>query len=308
MHFRSITATLILAALIIPCAAFGQEAWPDECKLVRMAQLPMTPKGNHVGISGVVNGKDVTLAIDTGGYTTGLTKPATDALGLARHGLSLMMIRDMGGKFADEYVHVDSFRIGNLQRTGVDLLVMGSIPGVDGLITPDFLRNYDTELDFGGGKFGLYKHHACAGHAVYWTDTYAVISFAMTADGHMRVPVTLDGHDTYAILDTGAGVSALSMQSAKSLFDLSEDSPGLEAAKQITDAAGSQLKAYTYPFKTLTMGGVTVTNPRIELTEGSNFLGHNSASVLLGMDVLSKLHLYFAYREQKLYITDAQVR
>jgi len=54
------------------------------------------------------------------------------------------------------------------------------------------------------------------------------------------------------------------------------------------------------------MGGVTVTNPRIMLTEGRNFLSSNDATILLGMDMLPRLHLYIAYREQKLYVTDAQ--
>jgi predicted aspartyl protease len=308
MFFRSIAVSLVLAALAIPHAALGQEAWPQECKLVRMLQLPMVAKGNHVGVSGSVNGKTVTLAIDTGGYASALTKTAADALGLERHGLNLVTIRDMGGNFANEYVHVDSFKVGNLRRDRVDLLVMEALPGFDGLIAPDFLRNYDAELDFGSGTFNLFKHHPCADHAIYWSGTYAVIPFSMTEDGHMRVPVTLDGHDTYAVLDTGAGVSALSMQSARRLFDIGEDSSDVKMASQVTGASGSQLKAYTYPFKTLIMGGLTVANPRIELTEGSNFLGHNSASILLGMDVLSKLHLYIAYHEQKLYISDAQAR
>ena len=51
---------------------------------------------------------------------------------------------------------------------------------------------------------------------------------------------------------------------------------------------------------------MTVDNPRIVLTEGHNFLGYDFAAVLLGMDVLSKLHLYIAYGEKKLYVTDAE--
>lgn len=185
---------------------------------------------------------------------------------------------------------------------------METFRGFDGLIAPDILRNYDAEFDFGGKELSLFKYHPCADHAVYWTGSYAVVPFGVTKDGHMRVPATLDGNNSYAIIDTGAGISVLSMQSAEHMFSISTDSPHVEAARQLTGASGSQLKAYTYPFKTLTMGGVTVTNPQIELTEGRNFLGSNFASLLLGMDVLSRLHLYIAYREQKLYIADAQAR
>lgn len=115
MHLRSVLAVLDLAALFIPQAAFGQGAWPEDCKLVRMAQLPMSFKSNHVSIPASVNGKDMTLAIDTGGYASSLTKTAIDNLGLVRHRFNSVLIRDVGGAVADEYVRVGSFRIGNLQ-------------------------------------------------------------------------------------------------------------------------------------------------------------------------------------------------
>jgi predicted aspartyl protease len=299
-------AMAVLAALGFPDAAFAQGAWPEDCKLVRMAQLPMTFKNSHISIPASVNGKDLTLAVDTGGYASSLTKAATDNLGLVRHRMNSVLIRDMGGKVADEYVRVDNFRIGNLQRGGVDLLVMESFAGFDGLIAPDILRNYDAEFDFSGGEFNLFKPHSCADHAVYWAGSYAAIPFNITQDGHMRVPVTLDGRDAYAIIDTGAGISALSMQSAGRLFDLDATSPDVKKVGKLTGLSGGEAAAYAYPFKTLIMGGVTVTNPHIMLTEGRNFLSSNNATILLGMDMLPRLHLYIAYREQKLYVTDAQ--
>ena len=66
------------------------------------------------------------------------------------------------------------------------------------------------------------------------------------------------------------------------------------------------VSAYIYPFKTMTMGGMSIANPPIEVTDGRNFLGRDFASLLLGNDVLSHFHLTIAYREQKLYVTDAE--
>jgi hypothetical protein len=66
------------------------------------------------------------------------------------------------------------------------------------------------------------------------------------------------------------------------------------------------VSAYTYPFKTMTVGGMSLTDPPIELILGRNFLGHDSATLLLGNDVLSRFHLMIAYHEQKLYLTDAE--
>jgi len=306
MNFRLMAAALALTIPLIPHAAFAQGAWPEECKLMRMAGLPMTVKFNHLSIPAQVNGTDLALAIDTGGFASSLTEAAIERLGLVKHPMNSVIIRDMGGKIADEYVRAEKFRIGNLEKDGVYLSVMATLPGFDGLIAPDILRNYDVELDFGGKNFNLFKPHPCKDRAVYWAGSYAAIPITVMPDGHILVPVTLDGQDTDAIIDSGAPVSVLSMESAHRLFGLSPDSANVAAAGALMGGSGSKVNTYAYPFKTLTMGAVTVSNPRIALTEGHNFLRGNSAAVLLGMDVLSRLHLYIAYGEQKLYVTDAE--
>ena len=86
---------------------------------------------------------------------------------------------------------------------------------------------------------------------------------------------------------------------------------GIEAVNPVSGPAwgkGRPVKAYATTFKTLTIGGVTIPGPRMELVEGRNFLGHDFAALVLGNDVLSRFHLYIAYRQQKLYLTDADAR
>jgi predicted aspartyl protease len=302
MHLKLLAAS-VLAALAFPNAAFAQGEWPEDCKLVRMAQLPMRFGAGHVMIPADVNGKEVAFIVDTGGFVSGLSRKTIAQLGIVPHRMNSVVIRDITGKVADEYVRVDQFKIGNLSRDGVYLSVIEPMAEADGLMAPDILQNYDAEFDFGGGMFSLFRHHSCSDHAVYWTGSYAALPFSLTHDGHVRVPVTLDGKDTYAIIDTGAPLSVLSMQAASRMFGLDAQSPNVAEQGVLMGGSGGQVKAYTYPFQALTVGGVSVTSPRIKLSEGRNFLGDDSASLLLGMDVLRHLHLYFAYHEQKLYAT-----
>ncbi len=293
---------IIFAAVSVPVHA---EEGPDrsaDCKPVRMAQVPMTLQSGHVIIPASVNGKDATLGIDTGGPFSSLTLAGAHRLG------------NVG--------HRDHVQIGEL---GLDQVYMGwmeSFAGVDGLIAPDVLNKYDAEFDFGGGTFRLFEPHPCADHAVYWAGSYNVVPFTLTRDGHVRVPVTLDGRNTHAILDTGAPISVLSMRDADSMFGLTQDSADIKPAETVSglwsnrslapythgiwNSPSKTISAYTYPFKTINMGGMSVANPPIELTEGRNFLGNDFASLLLGNDVLSRFRLYIAYREQKLYLTDAK--
>ena len=302
---KQIILTVLLAvsaAIALPVHAEERPDWPADCKLERLAQLPMTLISGHVTIPASVNGKDVTLGIDTGGPFSSLTLAAAHRLG------------NVG--------HRDDLRIGDHELDRVYMGWMESFPGVDGLIAPDVLYRYDAEFDFGDNIFSLFKPHPCADRAVYWTGSYTVIPFTLTGDGHVRVPVTLDGQEIYAILDTGAPISVLSMQDARRMFDLAPDSANIKAARTVSglwsnrslapythgiwNTPSKTVSAYAYPFKTIIMGGMPVTDPPIELTEGRNFLGSDFASLLLGNDVLSRFHLTIAYREQKLYVTDAE--
>ncbi len=97
------------AALAIPKMACAQGAWPEDCKLVRMAGLPMTFKAGHVLIQVKVNGQDVPVLLDTGGYASSLTRTTVTRLGIVSHRMNSVIIRDMGGEVADEYVRVEDF-------------------------------------------------------------------------------------------------------------------------------------------------------------------------------------------------------
>ena len=291
---------VLFAALSLPARAGEGRDGPEDCKPAPIAQLPMTLKYGHVTVPASVNGKEVTFGIDTGGPFSSLTLAAAHRVG------------NVG--------HRDDVRIGDVELSRVYMAWMDSFPGVDGLIAPDVLSRYDAEFDFGDNMFRLFEPRACADRAAYGSG--AVIPFTLAGDGHVRIAVTLDGRKIYAILDTGSPISILSMRDAKSLFAITRDSADIKAARTtvsglwnnaflanytygVWDYPSKAVKAYTYPFKTIAMGAMSLADPPIELTEGRNFLGSDFATLLLGNDVLSRFRLTIAYREQKLYIADA---
>jgi predicted aspartyl protease len=298
---------------VFPHPTLGDtQNWPADCKLTAVAQLPMTLKSGHVVISALANGKDLALGIDTGGFGSSLTKAGADHLGMVAPYSARLggVVAGIGGLWVSEgNVHLYNLQIGDLELHNLKLPVMMAFPGVDGLIGPDILGGYDAEYDFARETFSLYRSHPCSDHAVSWTASYTVIPFTLTRSGHVRIPITLDGQKAYAILDTGAGVSVLSMGDANSMFGLSAHSPNVEGTSSISGFSWRKpVNAYGYTFKTLTLGGIALNDPRIELVNGRNFLGNDFASLVLGTDVLSRFHLYIAYRQQKLYVTDARAR
>lgn len=291
----------ILAGMSLPVRAEERADWPPGCKLERLAQVPMSLVSGHASVPVSIGGKDFTMVVDTAGPESSLTIAASHRLG---------------------FIGLESWHIGDFELDNIHPRSMAAFPGADGLIAPAVLNKYDVEFDFGGNKFSLFKHHPCANYAAYWVDSAAAVPFALTPEGHIRVSVTLDGKNMRAVLDTGAPISLLGLKEASSMFGLTPDSTNVKAADSVsgpwTETYGDSLyafsatTAYSYPFKAVTIGSVTVMNPHIELIKGGydrfgrNFLGSDYATLLIGNDVLSRFHLYVAYQEQKLYITDAQ--
>jgi hypothetical protein len=69
----------------LPVRSEERSDWPADCKLERLAQVPMTLISGHVAIPASINGKDVEKGIDTGGPTSGFTITAAHRLGIAGH-------------------------------------------------------------------------------------------------------------------------------------------------------------------------------------------------------------------------------
>jgi hypothetical protein len=104
------------------------------------------------------------------------------------------------------------------------------------------------------------------------------------------------------------------------MFNLENTSGGMEP---IPGMAPGSLEQFRYRFKSLSIGGLTINNPLIYILPNlaqqrfhHNHLGMadldpqyaprlDSPDVILGMDVISKLHLYISYKEQKIYLTSA---
>ena len=137
-------------------------------------------------------------------------------------------------------------------------------------------------------------------------------------DHHLRIPVVLNGHTFNAIIDTGAPVSTIMADEAKRVFGLAGPAPGDPTS------TGDGPVAFEHAFDTLSFDGVTIGNPRMIVIP--NLVGKKDANngfvtgsrtkrvddldateppILIGMNVLSKLHLYVAFGESKIYVTPA---
>ena len=115
---------------------------------------------------------------------------------------------------------------------------------------------------------------------------------------HIFINLELDGQKVESYIDTGATDSFISLKLARRLFKWRTDPPELLAHTERVN--NTVTTTYTYPFKSLSFEGVSVSNP--EITIGDELM-KGEARLVVGMNILSKLHLYIDYKEKKLYAT-----
>ena len=116
------------------------------------------------------------------------------------------------------------------------------------------------------------------------------------------------------MLDTGASITTLNLNSAKRILDFDANSPD---AQQIGDIAGKPV--YETRITSIEVEGVSIANPVVHVLP--DLMGKATArvpigsllpqtstalpSIILGMSALGKMHVYIAYKERKLYLTPA---
>lgn len=310
--------------------ALAGGAHAEECAkpLSLVTSVDMTPVEDNraVLIPVTLNGKQKQLLVDTGGAMTEMSPEVADELALPRQKTGYQLF-DVSGRVSNQYVHAD-LGLGTL--TAKDMIFMLAPSGQDfgdtqiaGLLAPDILKNYDVDIDFGAGKFNLLSQDHCEGKVIYWkADVVAVVPIKVMASGHILLPVTLNGKQLTAMLDTGASNTTLSEPIAEQEFGLKMGTPDTPATGTL--ATRSAATTYHHVFDTLAIEGIAVSHTDIDImpdflkqvaTEaatpetGSHLAGRRAdetqQAMLLGMNILRHFHIYIAYKEDKIYITPA---
>jgi predicted aspartyl protease len=295
----------LLQALMLVTVLSASAAQADEsCILQKITTLDTSADSmGGVLVPMSVGAANLNMLVDTGGVYSMMTSASADRLGLSQTRIMDPVLRMMGGKPVDHYVVANDVLLGGLRAKQLQFLILPDVrlaKEVEGTIAPDILQSYDDDFDLGNNKLSLFSQDHCRGKVVYWTtDAHAEIPFKIDGFGHADIPVNLDGKIFYAWIDTGASQTVMSLETAQSAFGFAATDPQLKSYKDGDNAD------FQYPFLSLSFEGVSVQNPDIVLLPNAASRWMGQPRIILGMNVIRKLHLYFAYKEKKLYVTPA---
>jgi hypothetical protein len=316
-------ATLAAIAVMLCQSARAEDgsAAGADCKLTRLASLPMTTLSDgQLGVPVILGGKEQVLALGLSDpysflYESYVKAQSLPVTGMPRSGAGI----EVGNSHAKGLASVPGIKIGMISGKDRQFAVFDDTVGKDngsvGELALDFLAHFDVDIDFDKERLNLLSQDHCQGNVVYWASDYAAVPFQTDITGHPSVRMELDGQRLTVAFASNPGPGRMTMAAAKRLFDIDETASGMKVVA--VDASGAPEK-YRYPFQHLTIEGVTVNNPDIDLDPTSpecrpelrRVEGHwkycfGSSDLVLGFQELKQLHLYFAFKEKKLYVTPA---
>jgi hypothetical protein len=316
---RILTISIVLAAML-PAETTAYAADCSKLQIFDIIHMKPAYERLEERIPVKINGVEKDFIFDTGGSLTQVARPVAEELKLPVRQGNVQMY-DVAGNISRDEATIGEFMIAHMLGKNVVLPVNPSALPADGIVALDYLHTFDADIDFTSDTLKVFSQDHCPGQVVYWTSPASVGVVPITMDGlHMIVPVMLDGMPERALIDSGATYSTISIPEARRLFDLtpgSADTP--EKGKLNGD---DTLTTYTHDFKSLSFGDVAVTNPKLTLipnamgrnADRSQYVGDRTKSdkteinvddMIIGMDVLRKLHVYIAFGERKMYVSEA---
>ena len=246
------------------------------CKLIRIAELPVTMVGYRPLIDVGINGEKVKALIDTGGQVSMVFRSEAARLHLPLvdfSGMDGMKLYGIGGETRVQRATIHQFTLQQAAVTDFRLAAAGEHPvsqeGGSMILGEDFWSRFTVEFDFGHGAVRLYKTDGCkAEPLVYWSKTYSEAALERSVDASNRIEaqVLLNGVEITALLDTGAGHSAVT-NAAAAKAGITPAGEGVRSAGSVRGLGAGKREAWIGTFQTFAIGGEQIQNSQLYIAD-----------------------------------------
>ena len=295
--YTGMLATALLGALA-PCEA--------GCKLNEVAHLPVTIEGGRAIVPVQINGEEVRMIVDSGGFWSMLTLAAAKHANLWVVPLPLnFRLSGFSGDAEAALTTVKSFRLANVVAPNIQFIVGGTEmgEGASGIIGQNLLSWKNVEYDLGNGVVRFWEAKDCSKQLLaYWvtTEPLSLIDIEGTKelDSRSYGSAYLNGSKIRVLFDTGAPVSILARRAAERAgFKI--DGPGVEPTGATAGLGQRWVQTWSARFDSFKLGGEEIRNARLRVGDTSSA----DFDLLLGLDFFLSHRIYVSNNQRRLYFT-----
>ena len=297
---RLILPLLLLLLGLAGCAA------PDNCALVPLADMPLDLRQNLMFVTAGIAGKPVRLLVDTGAERTVLTEATVARLGLAHDPHHMTRSFGIGGSSANWDADIPGIVLGGT-RFPVEHVAVGHFaidhvngPQADGLLGADILLAFDMDIDEPAHRLTLYRVRRCPEAVPPWHQAAIRIGGLEARRDSLLVPITLDGVNGMAILDTGAQATVIGMNLAQRL-GLSTETLATDRIIMAHGAAPQPEAVHVHRFHELLVGDARIEAPTLAVVPDDRSVGDG----LLGGDFLRNRRVWLSFATLRLFVSAA---
>ena len=291
-----------------------------DCALKRFASLDLTGNGFRL-VPVTIEGSAEFMVLNTNTGISGLYESTVNHLGMPTQPVPLIAGLAYGKIPVTSMTKAKSFALGEgLRFQSAEFLVIPELifnpsarrttAGVLGMST---FANLDIELDVARKKMNVYSQDHCKDSVVYWSHRYDSTPISFGKLGEMYFPMELEGKKIESTFSTASASTTLYTDVTKKLYGFDAHSIDVKSS---ADSSGKT--TFHYRAMNLTSKNLSVVNADIHLlepdpscpvTKRAGAAAYDRCLGLhplhMGLDVLSKLHIYIAMKEKVLYFTPA---
>ncbi|HEY2659411.1 MAG TPA: aspartyl protease family protein [Caulobacteraceae bacterium] len=295
-------------AVALSCLAFGFAADPAlaDCKVGKIAELPVTMADMQPLAPVKVNGVEVMLLADSGAFYSLLSPSAVAEQKLPHESLPFgFTVVGVGGA-ADPYLTtVKTFTLADRPLNNVKFIVTPGVGGnAAGVMGQNVLGLADVEYDFAHGAIRLMQPHDCHQIAmVYWEPGKAFSTVDIEGPTAQRVTATIgaayvNGVRIRVQFDTGAWSSVMS-RAAAIRAGVKMDGPDVKPGGMTSGIGRHMVRTWTAPVASFKIGDEEIRNTRLRISDTDL----PETDMLIGADFFLSHRVYVANSQHRLYFT-----
>ena len=278
---------------------------PVMCDFVVVTKTPLEVNNRLLLVRAGIDGKWVTLLIDTGAERTTLSEEAVERLGLKRDPRALTRSTGLGGVYESADAIIPGLVLGGvrfpLERMSVGRFRFGPVLRADGVLGADVLLAFDLDIDVPGRQITLYRARRCPDARPPWSEPSERINGVRALRDRLLIPLELVGVQGMALLDTGAQATTIGAGMASRLGLTAQTLTGDPVVRHFGAGPGSQ-ESRLHRFGILRIGSVVAKSPLLSVLP----VEPGAGDALVGEDFIDGRRLWMSFTSREVFTTTAR--